>query len=143
MHQLITLLFLCLAHLGASSVAAAEAQDRNSHPIIGKWRWTRPFNSCTELYEFRADGTLSILSGVKRTENTYEITPAPVRAGFFEMRLHVVKDHGGRDCASTDNDDSGKGYTSYILFEPSQTMFMSCSEPRLEVCFGPLRRLEQ
>lgn len=120
---------------GTSIRAVGEA-----HPLIGTWRWTRARDACVETYEFRTDGTLTVVSGRKRTENTYTVTRQPDAAGFYEMHLSVTQDLRGTDCGHTDNDDTGKGYTSFLLFEPSHGMYLSCAEPILEVCFGPLRR---
>lgn len=121
----------------------AERAAGEAHPIVGTWKWTRSFNACTEVYEFRPDGTLSVLSGSKHTDNTFTISREPDGAGFFEMQLKIVKDHGGVDCGQTHTDDTGKAYTSHILFEPSRRMYISCSESRLEVCFGPLIKVPE
>ena len=111
-----------------------------AHPIIGTWKWTRKFNNCTETYVYGSDGSLSVTSGAERSDNTFTVSRAPVARGFFEVRMRVTKDHRGTDCAQVDEDDTGKEVISFILFEPTQGMFISCSEPRLQACFGPLVR---
>lgn len=139
----------CLLPLlaAACSAAALAAPDGpplrasgEAHTIIGTWKWTRKINDCTETYVFRSDGTLSVTSGAERTDNTFTITRAPVERGFFELRTRVTQDHRGTDCAQVDEDDTGKEIVSFILFEPTQGMHISCSEPRLQACFGPLVR---
>src|SRR5688572_21406985 len=57
---------VCCAEIG-------EAQVPSGHPLIGKWQWTREQNNCTEMYEFRADGTVPVVSGTERTDNTYTV----------------------------------------------------------------------
>lgn len=126
------------------SLAATEAPQRapgEPHPIVGSWRWTRAINACTETYEFRSDGTLFVISGAERSDNTYTVSRSADAHGFFELRMKVIKDHGGMDCGNTEFDDTGKEHLSYILFEPGLSMYISCSEPRLQACFGPLRRV--
>lgn len=129
------------------TAAGATAQPLRAHgephPIDGTWRWTRPINACTEVYVFRPDNTLSVTSGANKADFSFTIARSPGAAGFFEMHLEVVKDYGGMDCGHTDTDDTGKRYTSYILFEPSHGMHISCSDPRLEACFGPLIRVQE
>lgn len=137
----------CAAAVVATAAAGAAAEPLRAagqaHPIDGTWRWTRPINSCTEVYRFRPDNTLFVTSGTKKIDFRFTITRSPVAAGFFEMQLEVVKDYGGMDCGNTDTDDTGKKYASYILFEPGRDMYISCSDPRLEACFGPLVRVRE
>ena len=138
------LLPLLAAVVSATAFAATDEPplraNGEAHPIIGTWKWTRKFNDCTEIYVFRSDGTLLVTSGAERTENTFTITRAAVERGFFALRTRVTKDHRGTDCAQIDEDDTGKEIVSFILFEPTQGMHISCSEPRLQACFGPLVR---
>lgn len=117
--------------------------EGEAHPIIGTWKWTRKFNNCTETYVYGSDGSLSVTSGAERSDNTFTVTRDAVARGFFEVRMRVTKDHRGSDCAQVDEDDTGKEVISFILFEPTKGMFISCSEPRLQACFGPLVRQPQ
>jgi hypothetical protein len=118
----------------------AQTPAPPGHPLVGKWEWTRPQNKCTEVYEFRPDGTVPVTSGAERTDNTYTVTPSPDRNGFFRLEMKVTKDYGGMDCGDDSSDGTGEQYTNYILFDPSRTMYIACMEPKLERCFGPLRR---
>jgi hypothetical protein len=123
--------------------AAAHAADSDSPDIVGKWTWTRADNACTELYEYRPDGTLLVESGAEKTDNTYSIASLPDQNGFFRMDLKIVKDYGGKDCADSEEDSTGQEQTVYILFHSSRALHAVCREPSLEVCYGPLRRVKE
>jgi outer membrane biogenesis lipoprotein LolB len=46
-------------------------------PIVGKWTWTRSANNCTEVYDYRADGTLHVVSGEEESDSTYRLSARP------------------------------------------------------------------
>lgn len=133
-----------LAALAATALCMnALAQPRRpaaNHPLIGTWEWTDSRNNCTEVYDFRADGNVPVVSGDERTDNTYTVSDAPDASGFFTLTMFTVKDHGGKDCGGDDTDNTSMENVLYLLFEPKFTEFIICSEPRVEACFGPLRR---
>jgi len=120
--------------------AVAQGPVLESHPLIGKWQWTRKSNNCTEVYDFRPDGTVPVVSGDEMTENVYTVTDAPDRNGFYRLAMKTIKDQGGRDCADDDTDSTGQENTSYVLFDPTRSLHVNCVEPKLEKCFGPLKR---
>ena len=122
------------------TVSAAAAQDK-PHPLVGTWTWTRSPNACTEVYDFRPDGTAYIVSGAERTDNTYTVSAQPDARGFYKLVLKVVKDHGGKDCADQDRDDTGQQNIDYVRFEPDLNSQVWCRKPNMETCFGPLRRM--
>lgn len=115
------------------------------HPIVGKWTWTRSINNCTEVYEYRADGSFGVTSGAEVASGTYEISPAPDANGFFTLLGRTMKTSGGRDCSDsgTQPGDYDKPYTVYIIFHRAQPIHLVCYEASLEKCFGPLRRIPQ
>jgi hypothetical protein len=118
-----------------TALAAPEADYRalgEAHPLVGKWRWTRATNACTEVYEYRVDGTLLVTSGDEKTENNFAIVRNPDANGFYEAQFKIVKDYGGKDCADSETDDTGAGFTAYVIFDPTGGMYFS---------FGPLRRI--
>ncbi len=119
--------------------ALAAAQD-GAHPLVGTWTWTRGSNACTEMYEFRPDGTAGVVSGDERTDNTYTVSSRPDARGFHKLVLTVTRDHGGKDCADQDRDDTGQQNTGYVRFEPDMNSLVWCRKPNMETCFGPLRR---
>jgi hypothetical protein len=135
----LTVTLLVSASLMAQSMRAPGAP----HPIVGKWKWTRAQNNCTEEYDFRLDGTLQVQSGAERTDNTYEIVTTPDSRGFYKITMKVVKDHGGKDCGDDESNSTGDEYTNYFLLEPSMSMYIACQKPSLEACFGPLRKVPQ
>jgi hypothetical protein len=125
---------------------SALAQNRlpsSRHPVLGAWQWTDARNGCTEVYDFRADGTVPVVSGDERTDNTYTISETPDAQGFYTLTLFTVKDHGGKDCGGDDTDNTSMENVIYLLFEPRFTEFIICSEPRVDACFGPLRRVRK
>jgi hypothetical protein len=124
-------------------VAAQPAQKPAAqHPIVGKWTWTRSENNCTEVYDFRPDGTLQVLSGAERSDNSYEIAKEPDANGFYKVTMKVVKDHGGKDCGDADDDSTGDEYVNYFLFDPAKARYLVCAKPAFDACFGPLRKVE-
>jgi hypothetical protein len=133
----VTAAVLAAASLGLNAQTPAPP----SHPIVGKWEWTVPENKCTEVYEFRADGTVPVTSGAEKTDNTYTIAAKPDANGFYRLLMKTTKDNGGKDCTDDASDSTGQETTNYVLFDPTQTMHIVCVEPKPERCFGPLRRL--
>ena len=133
---------LLLASLLVCSQGAAAQVPRpaKDHPLLGKWTWTRSENKCTEVYDFRADGTVPVISGAERTENTYTVSPQPDARGFYLLTMLVTKDNGGKDCADDATSNVGQDSTTFVLFEPRRAEFIMCAEPSLNACFGPLRR---
>jgi len=136
-----------LAMLAACALCFnALAQPRrpsSQHPVLGTWQWTDSRNGCTEVYDFRPDGTAPVVSGDERTDNTYTISETPDAQGFYTLTLFTVKDHGGKDCGGDETDNTSMENVVYLLFEPKFTEFIICSEPRVDACFGPLRRVRR
>jgi hypothetical protein len=128
-----------LAMVG-SQLPTAYADD---HPIVGKWRWTRSDTNCTEVYDYRADGSLHVVSGAEISDSTYKITPEPDANGFYELQGQMVRSNGGRDCSDERADEPMKPYTIYVVFHKTQPLHLVCETPALEQCFGPLRRVNE
>ncbi len=122
--------------------SSAQAGDPSSD-IVGKWTWTRTENACTEVYDYRPDGTLYVQSGAEKTDNTYSMASSPEQNGFFRMVLKIEKDHGGKDCADSDEDSTGQESTVYVLFHSSKAIHAVCRDPSLEACYGPLHRMKK
>ena len=124
-------------------MAPAAHADSESSDIVGKWTWTRAENNCTEVYDYRPDGTLFVESGAEKTDNTYAIASLPDQNGFFRMVLKIVKDYGGNDCADSDEDSTGQENTVYVLFHSSGSIHAVCRDANLDACYGPLRRVKE
>jgi hypothetical protein len=122
---------------------AARAEESGPTGIVGKWTWTRTENTCTEVYDYRADGTVHVVSGDEVTDNTYAIDATPDGNGFFKMVLKVVKDHGGKDCADSEEDSTGQEQAVFVLFHTSKPLHVVCRDPDLDTCYGPLRRVQE
>ncbi|WP_280153412.1 hypothetical protein [Piscinibacter sp. XHJ-5] len=127
----------------AAGPAVSQAPDPAgaSHPLVGKWQWTNSVNRCTEVYDFRPDGTAAVTSGAERSDNTYTVSREPDARGFYALTMKITKDHGGKDCGDIEQDETGQEHTNYLLFEPSREMHVVCQEPNLKACFGPLKRM--
>jgi hypothetical protein len=120
----------------------AEGSVPDGHPLIGKWQWTRTANNCTELYDFRKDGTVPVTSGAERTENIYSVAASPDRNGFYKATMRTTKDYGGRDCIDNEAESTGHQTTIYIVFDAAKTKQRMCFDASLARCIGPLRRLQ-
>lgn len=131
---------LLAAVLGIASSACAGDE---SSAIVGKWTWTRAENACTEVYDYRTDGTLQVQSGAEKTDNTYSIAASPDENGFFRMVLKIVKDYGGTDCGDSDEDSTGQENEVYVVFHSSKSIHAICRDPNLDACYGPLRRIKE
>jgi hypothetical protein len=127
----------------ASFLSMAQTPVPSAHPLVGKWQWTRPENNCTEVYDFRPDGTVPVISGSEKTDNTYAVAGSPDKNGFYRLTMKTTKDYGGKDCADDSSDNTGQESTNYIFFDPSKTMHIVCVEPKAERCYGPLRRIPE
>jgi hypothetical protein len=92
------------------------------------------------VYEFKADGTAPVTSGTEKTDNTYTVAATPDLNDFYRHTMTVIKDYGGKDCGDDESESSGES-TNYIIFDPTKTMYLSCVEPKLEKCFGPLQKV--
>ena len=142
------LTFRCFTSIGFVTLVACSADSALTgapagHPLIGKWEWTRQQNSCTEVYEYRPDGTAFVVSGSEKSDNTYAIGATPDQRGFYRLTMKVAKDYGGKDCADDSSDNTGEESTTYIMFDPARMSHIVCSEPSTARCFGPLRRIDK
>ena len=113
------------------------------HPIVGKWTWTRSVNNCTEVYEYRADGSYDVTSGEEVANGSFEISREPDANRFFVLKGKILKINGARDCSDSGSQpsDYDKPYTVYVIFHRTQPLHLACYEPSLDKCFGPLRRI--
>ena len=139
--KLLVVLLLSLGSLPALAAPSAMIRPTPGHPLLGKWEWTRDMNKCTEVYEFRADGSAPITSGTEKTDNVYTVAVDPDINSFYRLTLRTTKDFGGKDCADDTSDSTGTEGTNYIRFNPARDQYLSCYEAKLERCFGPLRRV--
>jgi hypothetical protein len=131
-----------LAALAAAAPAADGSKPSAGQPsIVGAWEWTRPSNQCTERYDFRSDGTLSVASGERRTESTYRLAWTPEPNGRFRLDLTVTRESGGRNCTGVEADGSGRQREAFVLFSQSRQTMILCNSPAGADCVGPLKRL--
>ena len=133
---------LVLACLSAQAAAEAPAQSASAR-IVGKWTWTRPDIKCVETQEYRADGTLSVVSGAERSSNTYVLASEATANGFHKLTVKIVKDSGGKDCFDIDQDHTGATVTHYVMIHPNGDKLMLCHEDSKDRCIGPYQRDKQ
>lgn len=108
--------------------------------IVGTWEWARKKNGCLEQHVYRSDGTLTITTGEKRTDNTYLMSWAPEPNGRYKLTVVTVKDHGGRDCRDSNEDHTGRQTVVYVLFSQSRESMIQCDSPAGADCTGLMKR---
>lgn len=131
--------FVVLAVAGAVISPGAAAGQPN---VVGTWAWTRK-SGCAEQFVFRGDGTISTVSGDKRTDGTYLMSWTPEASGRYRLALVTTKDFGGRDCAGSDADASGRRAVVYVLFSQSGDSMILCGSPAGADCTGLVRRVDR
>lgn len=134
-----SLLFaLCAAAVLLPVTAGAHDID---NPVIGSWTWQPEGKSCTEVYDWRADGSGHVTSGKEVTESKFQVSNTPDEHGFYVFIEQIIKDNRGKDCTGSSKDDSGRKATFYIQVHPSGNMIRICARPSEDSCFGPLQRI--
>ena len=118
----------------------AFAVGTDNGKLVGTWTWTRAANHCTETLTFRDDGTLSTTSGEEKTDNQYTLTPPSLAGSRYMLTIHVIKDHGGKDCVDSTVDNTGSTDVVYIEFL-SKTQMKMCYRSTDGNCFGPLHKI--
>ena len=89
----------------------------NAGTIVGSWEHIVSRTQCKEIYIYRSDGTLTVLSGNRRFEDRYEITPKADEYGRFKLTGVTQQNTDGIDCAGRSKSYVGEPYTVYIQFE--------------------------
>jgi hypothetical protein len=72
---------LVLGPLSPNLSAQGPSPRRTRWSANGSGRATR--TSCKEVYDFRSDGTVQVLSGTEKTSNVYTIAAEPGRGRFL------------------------------------------------------------
>lgn len=134
-----TLLFA--AALLAAQSALAVTPLRSDHPIVGTWRFELPDGSCHEMYRISADGTALITSAAEIAETEFEIDDQPDSDGFYRSNDKIVKDNGKKDCTG-EVTKVGHVIQAYIVFHPSNNMFLMCQRRDMGSCIGPFIRVK-
>jgi len=129
--------------LGAATGSKpSEAQSAKPGSILGKWQWTIEKTQCTETYEYRADGSLSVTSGEEVAEVTYDISPQPDSNGFFLLNGTPGTSNGEQDCTDRPAGVQQPAFSVYVVFHPTEPLMLICESPNVERCLGPLRRVK-
>lgn len=138
-----TLTGVVLAALLGGPVAAQVPRPAPpaAHPLVGTWSWTLPGKTCTETWQYRADGKRLGTSGEEVTQGDYQIPAKPTTTGFYPLTETVTGSNGKRDCSGDLHADGDESVIRFIQFSPKQDQFIVCKAASLEACFGPLRRV--
>ncbi len=122
------------------SIAAPVAAPA-AHPLVGTWSWTLPGKTCTETWQYRADGKRLGTSGEEVTQADYQVSAKPTTTGFYPLTETVTNSNGKRDCSGDLHADGDESVIRFIQFSPKQDQFIVCKAASLEACFGPLKRV--
>jgi hypothetical protein len=139
---------LCCAFAQAQSAGPAPAASAakatgaaTAHPLVGTWSWTLPGKTCTETWQYRADGRRLGTSGEEVTQGDYQVPAKPTTTGFYPLTETVTSSNGKRDCSGDLHADGDESVLRFIQFSPKQDQFIVCKAASLEACFGPLKRM--
>ncbi|EJL81386.1 hypothetical protein PMI15_03428 [Polaromonas sp. CF318] len=139
---------LCCAFAQAQSAGPAPAASAAKatgaaapHPLVGTWSWTLPGKTCTETWQYRADGRRLGTSGEEVTQGDYQVPAKPTTTGFYPLTETVTSSNGKRDCSGDLHADGDESVLRFIQFSPKQDQFIVCKAASLEACFGPLKRV--
>jgi hypothetical protein len=110
-----------------------------SHLIIGTWKHTLSKYNCSEVYTFRADGTVHATSGEEVAESAYEISESAGPNGFYKFVDTHTADNGKKDCTGHVT-PVGLKSTQYMRFSRDGDSMMVCQAESFAACFGPLKR---
>lgn len=129
---LVAFVFACSA---VAAVVNAQEVTRTpltpDHFLLGTWRLMVPNSGCFETYKFKADGTMSMTSGMQVTESEFDIDVRPSK-GFFKWMDKLIKDNGAPDCMGLTT-KVGHVATNYIYIV-SNDRFVVCREPNTKTC---------
>lgn len=120
--------------------ATLAAPLRTDHPIVGTWRFELPDGSCHEMYRIRADGTALITSAAEIAESEFDIDDQPDGDGFYNSNDKIVKDNGKQDCTG-EVTKVGHVIQAFIVFHPTNNMFLMCQRRDMASCIGPFVRV--
>lgn len=124
----------------STSIAASTAAPV-PHPLVGTWSWTLPGKTCTETWQYRADGKRLGTSGEEVTQADYQAPAKPTTTGFYPVTETVTNSNGKRDCSGDLHADGDESVIRFIQFSPKQDQLIVCKAASLEACFGPLKRV--
>jgi hypothetical protein len=89
---------------------------------------------------FRDNGTLSVESGERQTENTFRMAWSPESNGRFRIDMTSLKNDGGKACSDTPEDYLPRRPVVYALFGASRGTMILCGSLAGSDCIGPLKK---
>lgn len=126
----------------ASPAPAAPPTKATAHPLVGTWSWTLPGKTCTETWQYHADGRRLGTSGEEVTQGDYQVPLKPTTTGFYPVTETLTSSNGKRDCSGDLHVEGDESVIRFIQFSPKQDQFIVCKAASLEACFGPLKRVQ-
>ena len=133
-------LFIAAAIVFASASCLADSLPTD-HPIVGTWEIRVPGTTCTETYEFRADGTKIAKSAEEVNESKFVISATPSSDGYYKLTDTVVSSNGKPDC-SGQSTPVGDKVSVYLRFEEPNA-FSFCPHEAADRCIGPFKRISR
>lgn len=131
------------SHVGfAHAETKTKPAEEKQNPLQGTWEWVNIKNGCTEIYIFGSNGSAHITSGTEISKAEYVISPTPSSAGYYQVKLKILQDMGGKDCSDEEIDNTGEEYTKYLMFHPAGGQYVTCDKESVDTCVGPLKRLD-
>ena len=122
-----------------ASSAAAAAQLRADHPLLGTWKFAVPGSSCVETLTVTRSGRIDVVSGAQIGKSDSEIADRADERGFFKWVDKTIEDNGKADCGGSIT-PIGDLATTYIHLDESGGSFLQCFSESLSDCFGPYVR---
>jgi hypothetical protein len=92
------------------------------------------------MYRIRADGTALITSAAEIAESEFDIDDQPDGDGFYNSNDKIVKDNGKQDCTG-EVTKVGHVIQAFIVFHPTNNMFLMCQRRDMASCIGPFVRV--
>ncbi len=123
-----------------TSQAALKSDIKDKSPIVGTWKWTREVNNCTEIYKYKNNGTIHLISGDEITTVKYKLISPALPYNRYKLIGTITSDNGGMDCADSNEDGTGTIYEVWIEFNIEKDEHMVCSSEGGTECMGPLFR---
>lgn len=125
--------------LYAATTSIAGVSTNHSHPLHGKWEIFLPDERCSEVYDFRPNGTRVHTSAEESGQSAYTISKTP-SLGFNELEDRITHSNGKSDCSGGSSPVGSKAIL-YIRFNSNLDQMIMCRDPSLANCFGPFMRL--
>lgn len=125
---------LAAAAMPAEPTSAKIITEMNP-PIVGVWELAleKKVGGCTEMYNFKADNKLSVVSGEEWTYGTYQLIYKKDMA-LPVLMLKTTFDDNNMDCSGNQKDQSGESFAAYFK-QTDARHFELCADGAGKKCF--------